>query len=66
MHVCPNTPQLQPGLHCDYNNAYESIYDSSYGANFVFCDEEEIETDDGYIPTQIPNGNMMPSGSSQR
>lgn len=66
MHVSQKTPQLLPVLRCDYDHAYESIYDSGYGTCFVFYDEEEFETNDGYSSPQISNGNMMPSGFSQR
>lgn len=51
-------------LHCSYEEAYESIYDSSYGACFVFYDEEELETDDGC--SLIPSSDISPSGFFQR
>lgn len=66
MHTQKQTPHLQPALRCDYDRAYESIYDSSYGAGFVFYDEEELTTDDGYNIVDIPAFDIMPSGFFQR
>ena len=60
MHTQKHTPHLQAILRCDYDRAYESIYDSSYGTGFVFYDEEEFETDDGC------SIGIMPSGSFQQ
>ena len=48
MHAHPSTLQPMQPLRCDYDHAYESMYDSSYGTYFVFYDEEEYEADNGY------------------
>ncbi|MBM3887159.1 hypothetical protein FJ364_04470 [Candidatus Dependentiae bacterium] len=66
MNLHTNAPHSLPFLHCDYDHAYESIYDSSYGSNFVFYDEDELVPDDGYDIMQISDGTMVPPGSSQR
>ena len=39
---------------CDYSSSYAAIYDSSYGAGFVFVDEDELYSEDSncnYIPS---------------
>lgn len=52
-------------LNCHYSTGYESIYDSSYGTNFVFYDEEELEGDDCALP-EIPSPTIAPSGLFHR
>lgn len=66
MHLHNQTPHLSPLLHCDYDHAYESIYDSAYGTGFVFYDEEELITDDGCEVSNLPASDIMPSGFFQR
>lgn len=62
MHKNNQIPYPQPILRCDYDQAYQSMYDSSYGTGFVFYDDEELETDDGYDTTHLPVMDISPSG----
>ena len=43
---------------CDYSSAYAAIYDSSYGAGFVFVDEDEYCSDDN-TSTSIPSAPIL-------
>lgn len=44
----------QNTMQCSYSNLYEPIYDSAYGSNFVFYEEEELIDDESGF-TQIPS-----------
>ncbi len=56
-------------MHCNYNNLYEPIYDSVYGVNFVFYDEEEMtdyDNEPGFISELSISGQLCQTAASKK